>query len=78
MGSPVMTTPLDEVFEPFPAVLTVEQLAQLLGRSVRDTYRRLEARELPFGRKEGGRWLIYKAEARAYIESLAEPDQPAE
>lgn len=73
MGSPVMTaSPLDEVFAPYPAVLTVELVAELLGRSVRDTYRRLETRDLPVGRKEGGRWLVYKTELRAYIEGLTE------
>lgn len=63
--------PLDEVFAPYPARLTVEQVAELLGRSPQDTYRRLHARELPFGRKEGGKWLIYKAEVRNYLEHLA-------
>ena len=72
MGSSVMTTPLDEVFAAYPAVLTVEQVAELLGRSPRDTYRRLENRSLPVGRKEGGRWLIYKPEVRRYIESLGD------
>lgn len=71
MDSPaVMTAPLDEVFAPYPAVLSVEQVAELLGRSTRDTYRRLESRELPVGRKEGGRWLIYKSELRAYVDTL--------
>jgi len=71
MDSPaVMAAPLDEVFAPYPAVLSVEQVAELLGRSTRDTYRRLESRELPIGRKEGGRWLIYKSELRAYVETL--------
>lgn len=74
MGSAVMTTPLDEVFEPYPTVLSVEQLAELLGRTPQDTYRRLQSRELPVGRKEGGRWLIYKAEVRRYVESLDGPD----
>jgi excisionase family DNA binding protein len=69
MGAAV-SAPLDEVFAPYPEVLTVEQVAELLGRSARDTYRRLEARTLPIGRKEGGRWLIYKVELRAYVESL--------
>lgn len=64
------SSPLDEVFAPYPAVLTVEQVAELLGRSPQDTYRRLHAGELPFGRKEGGKWLIYKAEMRAYLEGL--------
>jgi excisionase family DNA binding protein len=68
-------TPLDEVFEPYPTVLTVEQVAELLGRDAQDTYRRLQQRHLPFGRKEGGRWLIYKAEVRRYLESLDEPPQ---
>lgn len=70
MDSPAMTAPLDEVFAPYPAVLSVEQVAELLGRSTRDTYRRLESRELPVGRKEGKKWLIYKAELRAYLDAL--------
>lgn len=70
MGSPVMTTPLDEVFAPYPAALSIEQVAELLNRSVRDVYRLLESTDRPFGRKERGKWLIYKAEVRAYIESL--------
>lgn len=65
-----MTPPLDEVFAPYPAILTVAQVAELLGRSERDTYRRLESGDLPFGRKEGGKWLIYRAEVRAYVEQL--------
>lgn len=71
----VMAAPLDEVFAPYPAVLTVEQVAELLGRSVRDTYRRLESGDLPIGRKEGGRWLIYKAELRRYVEAPGNPLQ---
>jgi excisionase family DNA binding protein len=70
MDTPTMTTPLDEVFAPYPDVLSVEQVAALLGRSTRDTYRRLESRELPVGRKEGAKWLIYKAELRAYLDAL--------
>lgn len=69
------SAPLDEVFAPYPAVLSVEQVAELLGRDVQDTYRRLKQGLLPFGRKEGGRWLIYKAEVRRYLESLDEPPE---
>lgn len=78
----LMSTPLDEVFGPYPPTLSVEQLAELLGRNVQDTYRRLQDGDFPFGRKEGGRWLIYKAEVRRYIESLpprseSPPSEPA-
>jgi excisionase family DNA binding protein len=69
-----MTSPLDEVFARYTGLtMSVEQVAEVLGRSVQDTYRRLQSRELPFGRREGGKWLIYKSEVRQYLERLGSP-----
>lgn len=63
----------EEVFAPYPAVLDVEQVAELIGRSAGSTYELLQSRKLPIGRKVGGKWLIYKAELRDYLLSGGEP-----
>lgn len=69
MGSPVVTSPLDEVFAPYPVVLSVEQVAELIGaKSPGTAYELLQARKLP-GRKVGGRWVVYKAELQRWLEA---------
>lgn len=73
MGSSgVMTTDssLDEVFAPYPAVLSVEQVAELLNTSSRSVYRALEESRLP-GHKPMGRWLIYRDQLRKHLEDQA-------
>lgn len=60
------TDPLDDVFAAYPAVLTVAQVAELIGKTPGTTYKLLQAGDLP-AYKIGGEWTIYRAELLAFL-----------
>lgn len=61
----------------YPPVLTVHQLAEILGRKVPTAYKWLQAGEIP-GSLIAGSWVIYRDAVRArLIERINRDDFPA-
>jgi len=50
-------------------LLSVEEAAEMLGRTIHAIYRLVERRQIPF-RKSGRRVLFVESELRAFIEAL--------
>lgn len=62
-----MSSYLDKRFEGLPDTLTVQQLADAIGRGLRTTYELLRTDKLP-GWKVGETWVIYRDEVKAAME----------
>lgn len=65
-----MPTPLDDLFEGYPALLSVAKLAELLGVTQKTAYDYLQSADVPSYRI-GNRWLILRDEVKNYIEQKA-------
>lgn len=60
-------SPLEELFAPYGAHLTVEQLAEVLGVKASTAYKWLQEARIP-GYKVGGTWVILREEVRDHLE----------
>lgn len=65
-----MSTPLDDLFEGYPPLLSVAKLAELLGVTQKTAYDYLQSADVPSYRI-GNRWLILRDEVKNHIEQRA-------
>jgi excisionase family DNA binding protein len=61
-----MTVRIDELFEKLPAVLSVKDLTEILGKDRTTVYRWLKKGEVP-GVLIDTTWIIYRDEVRDYL-----------
>lgn len=65
-----MSTALDELFEPYPAHLSVNNLATVLGVTLKTAYEYLQNNQIPCYRI-GTRWMILRDEVKEFIRTSA-------
>lgn len=65
-----MSTPLDDLFEPYPAHLSVTNLATVLGVTLKTAYEYLQNNQIPCYRI-GTRWMILRDEVKEFIKTSA-------
>jgi excisionase family DNA binding protein len=65
-----MPSPLDDLFDGYPSLLSVAKLAEVLGVTQKTAYDYLQSADLPSYRI-GNRWLILRDEIKNYIEQRA-------
>lgn len=62
-----MSTPLDDLFEPYPTHLSVSNLAAVLGVTLKTAYEYLQSNQIPCYRI-GTRWMILRDEVKEFLE----------
>lgn len=65
-----MSAELDDLFEGYPALLSVAKLAEVLGVTQKTAYDYLQSADVPSYRI-GNRWLILRDEVKNYIRTQA-------
>lgn len=65
-----MSTPLDNLFEPYPVHLSVNNLATVLGVTLKTAYEYLQNNQIPCYRI-GTRWMILRDEVKEFMQISA-------